>query len=105
MTPASEERREVAERLRDAAHTNASFDMAMAIAILGVMGDVQEPIASVVADPIDPTCKVSYVETYCDEPGQLEGWEFHMTCGHSLQRPYNEPPAYCTECGARAVDE
>lgn len=58
-----------------------------------------------IADLIDPTCKVSSVETYCNELGQLEGWEFHLTCGHSFQRPWNEPPAYCPECGARVVSD
>lgn len=55
------------------------------------------------AELIDPTCKVSSVETYCNEIGQLDGWEFHLTCGHSFQRQWNEPPAYCPNCGARVM--
>lgn len=56
------------------------------------------------ADLIDPTCEVSSVETYYDELGQLDGWEFHLTCGHSVKRPYYEAPSYCPECGARVVE-
>lgn len=105
MTFTSDERREVAARLRQASHTDANLDVAIAIAILETIGEVHRPIAAVVADLIDPTCKVSSVETYCNELGQLEGWEFHLTCGHSFQRPWNEPPAYCPECGARVVSD
>lgn len=61
--------------------------------------------ARILADLIDPTCEVSSVETYNDELGQLDGWEFHLTCGHSVKRPYYEAPSYCPECGARVVDE
>ena len=104
MTFTSDERREVAARLRQASHTDANLDKAIAIAILETIGEVHRPIAAVVADLIDPTCKVSSVETYCNELGQLEGWEFHLTCGHSVKRPYYEAPTYCPYCGARVVD-
>ena len=105
MTPTSEERREVAERLRKAADSDEWLDVTINNAIFGVFGEVRHPISDTLADLIDPTCKVSSVETYCNELGQLEGWEFHLTCGHSFQRPWNEPPAYCPGCGARVVDE
>ena len=105
MSKISDERREVAARLRHASHTDANLDVTIAIAILETVGEVHRPIAAVVADLIDPTCKVSSVETYDDELGRLEGWEFHLTCGHSFQQPWNEQPAYCPECGARVVDE
>lgn len=65
--------------------------------------DIAHSTRSVLADLIDPTCKVSSVETYFNELGQLEGWEFHLTCGHSFLRPYKEAPAYCPQCGARVV--
>lgn len=63
-----------------------------------------ESAFTVIADLIDPTCEVNSVETYCNELGQLDGWEFHLTCGHSVKRPYNEAPAYCQECGARVAE-
>ena len=107
----SDERREVAATLRDAkrkcdgrGYPWMTDDLCLAI---GYEHDYEADngIFDRLADLIDPTCKVSSVETYDDELGQLEGWEFHLTCGHSFQRPWNEPPAYCPECGARVVDE
>lgn len=101
MTPTSDERRDVAARLRKTRGIMAFVDA------LGIDPDGDwcwTDVSRRVADLIDPTCKVSSVETYDDELGQLEGWEFHLTCGHSFQRPWNEPPAYCPECGARVVE-
>ena len=98
--PTSDERREVAARLRKTQGIKAF------VASLGIDLDGDwcwTDVSRRVADLIDPTCEVSSVETYCNELGQLEGWEFHLTCGHSFQRPWNEPPAYCPECGARVV--
>lgn len=130
MAPTSDERREVAERIRalpsdiystikewekDGLFIGATLcDEAdysqIHNAVFGCFppeyihpGD-REELHERLADLIDPTCKVSSVETYDDELGQLEGWEFHLTCGHSFQRPWNEPPAYCPECGARVVE-
>lgn len=108
MTPTSDERRMVAARLRKAAkeHLYSSSGLGESIAAeANCYGYPREKVFAHLADLIDPTCKVSSVETYDDELGQLEGWEFHMTCGHSFQQPWNEPPAYCPECGARVVDE
>lgn len=97
----SDERIEIAKRLRKARGIRDFVD------VLSVNNDrdcTWKDVSKRVADLIDPTCKVSSVETYDDELGQLEGWEFHLTCGHSFQRPWNEPPAYCPECGARVVE-
>lgn len=125
----SDERREVAARLRREAdgyrefakkwpeacrpyidYGNAPGYVEDIAAFIGVVQGERriyptEDIFDRLADLIDPTCQVSSVETYDDELGQLEGLEFHLTCGHSFQRPWNEPPAYCPECGARVVDE
>lgn len=112
MAPTSDERREVAERLRQMADAHDATEASRVARALELEYKVYGTVVAFdsadirkLAELIDPTCKVSYVETYCDELGQLEGWEFHLTCGHSFQRPYNEPPAYCTECGARVVDK
>lgn len=67
--------------------------------------DIANSTTSVLADLIDPTCKVSSVETCWSELGQLEGWKFRLTCGHILRRPCNEAPAYCPHCGARVVSD
>lgn len=110
MTPTSDERRVVAEWLR------GPFDVCRCEGhtyinglFLGMQVCARDEIGlrkgmRHLAELIDPTCKVSSVETYCNELGQLEGWEFHLTCGHSFQRPWNEPPSYCPECGARVVE-
>lgn len=124
--PTRDERREVAKRLREyivyakehdlygdygmgsgkVIETRCTLynDIASCIEECGNFNLSAEEVFTRLADLIDPTCKVSSVETYDDELGQLEGWEFHLTCGHSFQRPWNEPPAYCPECGARVVE-
>ena len=101
----SDERREVAEKLRHASHTDANLDLTIAIAILETIGEVHRPIAAVVADLIDPTCEVDSIESVNDELGQIVGYEFHLTCGHSVTQPYNDAPAHCDKCGARVVDD
>ena len=111
MTATSEERREVAERLR------GPFDVCRCeghIYINGLFLGMQVCARNEtglrkgmrhLAELIDPTCEVSSVETYCNELGQLEGWEFHLTCGHTAEMPWNAAPAYCPECGARCLPE
>ena len=106
----SKERREVAARLRDAAELPEENILAALVDICGINfnfgGNVTiwRSTMTRLADLIDPTCEVSSVETYCNELGQLEGWDFQLTCGHSFQRPWNESPAYCPDCGARVVN-
>lgn len=88
MTTTSRERRYVAHRLRIAkADGNKRY------------------VFNRLADLIDPTCYVDSVEIVNNELGQVDGWEFHLTCGHSYERPWNEPPMYCPDCGARVVIE
>ena len=94
MAPTSEERREVAERLRqmadehDAIHAFSSADIRN------------------LADLIDPTCEVESVEPIrAGEFNQAIGSAFHLTCGHTAWRACtDEPPVYCDECGARVVE-
>ena len=95
MTPTSDERREVAARLRkmadehDAIHAFSSADMRK------------------LADLIDPTCEVESVEPIrAGEFNQAIGSAFHLTCGHTAWRACtDEPPVYCEECGARVVSD
>lgn len=120
MTFTSEERREVADSLlaravgvglayHDVYALNDGWVYRTLHEIVEAIGCTENPHPAEwmarLAGLIDPTCQVSYVETYDGELGQLEGWEFHLTCGHSFQQPWNEPPAYCPECGARVVDD
>ena len=104
MTPTSKERHKVAERLRHAAHTDANFDVTIAVAILETIGEVRRPIASVVADFIDPTCTVKLKRVVVDE------YYRHTriiptcsVCGSPLDGCIGFP-RYCPGCGARVVD-
>ena len=53
------------------------------------------------------TCKVDSIEPIeYGEYDQIIGYDFKLTCGHIVTRPYMDmPPAFCDECGARVVDE
>lgn len=105
MAATSDERREVAEKLRHASHTDANLDVTIAIAILDTIGEVHRPIAAVVADLIDPTCHL--VGTTSEE-GLYDGltiFRHELSCGHTCETVWLEPPAYCDVCGARVVDD
>lgn len=94
----SEERREVAERLRKT-HGIMAF-----VGALGIDFDSDWCWADVsrrVSDLIDPTCKVEWSEPlYMDDET-----EFRLSCGHAADMVTDCPPAFCPECGARVVDE
>lgn len=104
MKPTSDERREVAEKLRHASHTDANLDVTIAIAILETMGEVHRPIAAVVADLIDPTCHLvgTTLQTWTDG---THAFYHELSCGHTCETVWAKPPAYCTECGARVVSD
>lgn len=89
MAATSDERHEVAEKLRQASHTDTDFDVTIAIAILETIGEVHRPIAAVVADLIDPTCTSVLAKDKCS------------VCGEPLGSHAN----YCPKCGARVVDD
>ena len=98
----SDERREVAEKLRHASHTDANLDVTIAIAILETTGEVHRPIAAVVADLIDPTCRNMYER-------RMNGRTFSCSeCGYetwTYDDSYCDPWefSYCPNCGARVV--
>ena len=105
----SDERREVAATMRVISSEGVKHLTLGEVLNSILTGGAPRPttemaILARLADLIDPTCEVSSVETYDDELGQLDGWEFHLTCGHSVKRPYYEAPSYCPECGARVVE-
>lgn len=105
----SDERRVVAERLR------GPFDVCRCEGhtyinglFLGMQVCARDEIGlrkgmRHLADLIDPTCQVSSVEPVEDEVGLTVGWEFHLTCGHTVEMQWNKAPVYCPECGARVV--
>lgn len=105
MMPTSEERREVAERLRE-----YSNDVLKDGSLLKTLKDVTGAgswryVLDALADLIDPTCQVSSVEPIIDEVGLAIGWDFRLTCGHIVQMPWNDAPAYCPYCGARVASD
>lgn len=100
MAPTSDERREVAARLRKAADSDEWLDVTINNAIFNVMGEVRRPIADTLADLIDPTCHIVTVED-CD--GDLT--EVHDCCGdkHTRDAFTGRVLPYCPDCGARVV--
>ena len=100
----TDERREVAEKLRHASHTDANLDVTIAIAILDTIGEVHRPIAAVVADLIDPTCRLVSTTFKSFSDGSAAFYH-ELSCGHTCASVYGSAPAYCPECGARVVDE
>lgn len=118
MVVTSDERREVAENLREQLRymrKNNSYDEDVNVVDCGnsayrnIAGSV-EPygnfekgnyvhIVERLADLIDPTCEVEGSEPlYMDDET-----EFRLSCGHVAEMTTNEPPAYCPECGARVT--
>ena len=102
MTPTSDERREVAKRLRHASHTDANLDVTIAIAILETVGEVHRPIAAVVADLIDPTCRMTNTSS-CNGLGM---WGCVCSaCGANIEYLRAKSINYCPHCGARVVND
>lgn len=105
MTVTNDERREVVARLRA---TKAECDERgypwMVEDLLQAIGferyeDGEDGIFDKLADLIDPTCEVEGSKPlYMDDET-----EFQLSCGHAVWMTTNEPPAYCTECGARVI--
>lgn len=127
MGKISDERREVAERLRalptdtystvkeweegglfiDASiHDEADYSQ-IHNTVLGCFpaeymhpGDYKE-LHERLADLIDPTCEVEGSEPlYMDDET-----EFRLSCGHVADMVTDCPPAFCPECGARVVED
>ena len=94
----SDERREVAEKLRHASHTDVNLDVTIAIAILDTIGEVHRPIAAVVADLIDPTCHMVDTDHEYEDSIRCD------VCQMTFNRPW-EPFKFCPNCGARVVDD
>lgn len=100
----SEERRKVAERLREASEFPEENILAALVDICGINfnfdGNVTLWRATMtrLADLIDPMCTI--VSTDCSCSCRM----YRLSCGHSVPRPLrSKPPAYCSKCGARVV--
>lgn len=101
MMPTSEERREVAERLRELVRVHDAAQCDKVAHVLGLEYEVHGCIAAfnredvtALADLIDPTCER-------DEIGFGSGRAYCMGCRYPLEPEYK----YCPNCGARLVDE
>jgi DNA-directed RNA polymerase subunit RPC12/RpoP len=97
MTPTSEERRAVAERLREFADTDVW--LSAMFAELEKFGDTDRPRADAIADLIDPTCEMVV----------KNGHACCGKCGHRLagecevEEDYYEFRPFCPDCGSRVV--
>lgn len=107
--PTSDERREVAWRLRSEVSEGECIDFAVfriAHDVLGVEDATGARAARILAELIDPTCHVVSEALHTGSFGCEEaGTEFTLSCGHTVIVDGDFPPGYCDECGARVVDD
>ena len=99
----SDKRRAVAARMREIMrqYPNCLLDGMIAQSILDVIGE-GVPIGDTVASLIDPTCYVVGTIS-CDWPGDSI-YRHDLSCGHTCETSWPEPPAFCDQCGARVVE-
>ena len=105
-----EERREVAQELRELRHATYSREevaenICDVISIADPTNTFREPedIYKLLADLIDPTCCV--VSTISYEWLDCTEYSHEFSCGHMYNTVYLDPPAFCPECGARVVEK
>lgn len=128
--PTSDERREVAERIRalpsdiystikgwekdclfiDATLCDEADYSQIHNAVFGCFpaeymhpGDCDE-LHERLADLIDPTCHLvgTTLQTWTDGS---HAFDHELSCGHTCETVWAKPPAYCPQCGSRVVDE
>lgn len=115
MAPTSDERREVAERLRENADKRGVVldylgssqvqSWWLLLHTIGCESDEQEDVLNMLADLIDPTCHMTreFAET---ELGRVfQGWLCDECMCTADVLDASEPPSYCPNCGARVVDD
>ena len=66
--------------------------------------DIAYSTTNVLADLIDPTC---HLASTASEEGLYGPTIFghKLSCGHTCDSGYPEPPAYCSEYGCRVVEK
>jgi DNA-directed RNA polymerase subunit RPC12/RpoP len=121
MTPTSDERREVAERLRNEGRALTAIDMGVELASLtlddaiGIEHNATwEECFDRLADLIDPTCHIVCVDDTYNTPktGRVDQWHYECSkCGIELDDndtdamdSGSKPFDYCPYCGARVVN-
>ena len=121
MTPTSEERREVAERLRcEEIARNSEEAYVVLLSCIGIRPQLPavrtyKDAMARMADLIDPTCHIVRVDdTYnTPETGRVDEWHYKCSkCGIELDDNDTDamdsgvkPFDYCPNCGARVVRE
>ena len=101
MKPISDERREVAARLRKTQGIKA-FVESLGIDLNGDW--YWTDVSRRVADLIDPTCHVIGTTSQDWSDGSTV-YTHDLSCGHTCRTDWTEPPAFCDECGARVIDD
>lgn len=100
----SDKRRAVAARMREIMrqYPDCLLDGMIAQSILDVIRE-DVPIGETVASLIDPTCYVVGTIS-CDWPGGSI-YRHDLSCGHTCETSWPEPPVFCDQCGARVVEK
>ena len=106
----NDERREVAEMLRGAAHRHDAIECGSVTNMLGLKYGIYGSVVafpsdavSRLADLIDPTCEM---EAAGDVPALVKGslkTFFCSECGSPIYNDVN--PSYCLYCGHRVVSD
>lgn len=105
MTPTSDERREVAERMRREGRALTAIDMGVELASLtlddaiGIEHNATwEECFDRLADLIDPTCEIARDNRFASDFDYIckACGEHFSTCGE---------PRYCPHCGSRVVSD
>lgn len=109
MTMTSDERREVAARLRTLADGERPMAECSVDALYTALGlpcsgtGIECAVVGYLADLIDPTCHV--VSTILYDWSDGPEYCHELSCGHTCDTSWPEPPNFCTECGARVVEK
>lgn len=105
MTPASDRRREVADRLRDMVTPTWPT---LTEAVMG-RAAMRDEVVQELAELIDPTCRA--VRSRRPSEHHVLGWETFFECSECWEEvswddrydPETDLPSYCPRCGARIV--
>ena len=107
----SEDRIEVAERLRQMADEHDATEASRVARALGLEYKVYGTVVAFdsadirnLADLIDPTCHLVSTTFHSWSDGSAAFYH-ELSCGHMCETVWGKPPSYCPECGARVVDE
>ena len=114
MTMTSDERREVARKIREYVDAYGDKIEDAEMVLLGTVwrrgefNEVVRPTSEVellamAADLIDPVCYLigTTLQTWTDG---THAFYHELSCGHTCETVWAKPPAFCNECGARVVE-